>query len=53
MNGCIPALVKSTLGSSFRTSGALGRRTWPRSSKNLMNRSRISALSSLVAPSFG
>ena len=39
------ALVKSTLGSSFRTSGALGSRTWPFDSKNLMNRSRISLLS--------
>jgi hypothetical protein len=38
----MPALVKSTLGSSFRTSGALGRRTWPFCSKNRMNRSRIS-----------
>jgi hypothetical protein len=42
----MPALVKSTLGSSLRTSGALGRRTWPFSSKNLKNRSRIVELSS-------
>src|SRR5438105_2929445 len=41
----MPAVVNSTLGSSFRTSGALGRRTWPFDSKNLTNRSRISALS--------
>src|SRR5712692_9391045 len=48
--GCMPALVKRTLGSSFKTSGALGRRTWPLSSKNLKNFSRISELSSAPAP---
>jgi hypothetical protein len=41
----MPALVKRTLGSSFRISGQLGMRVWPLSSKNLMNFSRISALS--------
>jgi hypothetical protein len=45
-SGCMPALVKSTLGSSFRTSGALGSRVWPFSSKNLMNLSRMTELSS-------
>src|SRR6266850_756851 len=49
-SGCMPALVKRTLGSSFSTRGALGRRTWPLSSKNLMNFSRISELSSAPAP---
>src|SRR6266545_6452873 len=44
-SGCIPALVKSTLASSFKVSGQLGSLVWPFASKNLMNRSRISALS--------
>jgi hypothetical protein len=48
----MPALVKSTLGSSLRISGQLGSRVWPFASKNLMKRSRISALSiSALLPS--
>lgn len=42
----MPALVNSTLGSSFRTSGALGSRMWPFSSKNRKNLSRMVELSS-------
>ncbi len=49
-SGCIPALVKRTLGSSFRISGQLGIRVWPFSSKNLMNRSRMLA-ESMCLPS--
>src|SRR3989441_5159316 len=41
----MPALVKRTLGSSFRMSGQLGIRVWPFSSKKVMNRSRMVALS--------
>ena len=44
-SGCMPALVKKTEGSSFRTRGALGSRWWPFSSKKVMNRSRMVALS--------
>ena len=44
-SGCMPALVKRTLGSSFRISGQLGMRVWPLSSKKVMNRSRMVALS--------
>src|SRR2546428_11776868 len=41
----MPALVKRTLGSSFRMSGQLGIRVWPFSSKKVINRSRMVALS--------
>jgi hypothetical protein len=41
----MPALVKRTLGSSFKMSGQLGTRVWPFRSKNSRNRSRIAALS--------
>jgi hypothetical protein len=41
----MPALVKRTLASSLSVSGQLGSRVWPFASKNLMNLSRISALS--------
>jgi len=41
----MPALVNRTLGSSFNIRGQLGMRVCPFSSKNLMNFSRISALS--------
>lgn len=41
----MPALVKSTLGSSLKMSGQLGIRVWPFSSKKVMNRSRMVALS--------
>jgi hypothetical protein len=46
----MPALVKKTEASSFRKRGALGRRTWPFSSKKVMNRSRMVALS-IATPS--
>jgi len=46
----MPALVKSTLGSSLSTSGALGRRICPFASKNLKNFSRIVELSSRPSP---
>src|SRR2546428_2133703 len=40
----MPAVVNSTLGSSFSTRGALGSRPWPFASKTLTKRSRISSL---------
>src|SRR5258708_652840 len=43
-SGTMPATVKRTVGSSWATSGALGSRWCPRSSKKWRKRSRISGL---------